>query len=173
MAYQDPRTVKSPKAGIRHLNVLYDGGEQVGEGGHGYGGGWLGWSIAEFEWYEEPVLAIRWNGSSENPDVSGIGNPQSRGVPTWFILPDALADTVRAVFKFHVIFHPMSVGVSPGNRGPRGEVESWYPTKEAAIDGTGKPPLSGYIAVKVLDEHGDIVWEQTAGQHIAQAELRA
>ena len=27
---------------------------------------------------------MRWNGNRENP----IGNPQSRGLPTWFIVPD-------------------------------------------------------------------------------------
>jgi hypothetical protein len=26
---------------------------------------------------------MRWNGSGENP----LGNPQSRGIPTWFIIP--------------------------------------------------------------------------------------
>jgi hypothetical protein len=99
MAYQDPRQVKSPKPGITHLKVLYDGGEQVGSGGHGYGGKWSGWSVAEFEWYEEPVLGVRWNGSSQNPDVSGIGNPQSRGVPTWFIVPEPLQDSIRAALE--------------------------------------------------------------------------
>jgi hypothetical protein len=35
-------------------------------------------------WDGEPTLAMRWNGDdSGNP----IGNPQSRGLPTWFILP--------------------------------------------------------------------------------------
>jgi len=28
------------------------------------------------------VIALRWNGTSDNP----IGNPQSRGLPTWFIV---------------------------------------------------------------------------------------
>jgi hypothetical protein len=26
---------------------------------------------------------MRWNGSEDNP----LGNPQSRGIPTWFIIP--------------------------------------------------------------------------------------
>src|SRR5262245_2416807 len=30
----------------------------------------------------KPVLAMRWNGSKDSP----IGNPQSRGLPTWFIV---------------------------------------------------------------------------------------
>jgi hypothetical protein len=42
-----------------------------------------GVSLAVGKWDYNPVLAIRWNGTKDNP----IGNPQSRGLPTWFILP--------------------------------------------------------------------------------------
>lgn len=90
VSYQDPGTVKSPKGVITHLRVIYDGGEQTREAGD-----WSGWSVAELEWHEEPTLACRWNGSSENPDVSDIGNPQSRGNPTWFIIPAGLHDAIR------------------------------------------------------------------------------
>jgi hypothetical protein len=94
MAYQDPRQVKSPKPAITHLKVLYDGGEQVDSGGE-----WSGWSVAGFEWFEVRVLGIRWNGSTENPDVSNIGNPQSRGIATWYVCPKPLEDTVRAMLE--------------------------------------------------------------------------
>jgi hypothetical protein len=40
--------------------------------------------LALGRWDNHPVLAMRWNGDAENP----IGNPQSRGLPTWFIVPD-------------------------------------------------------------------------------------
>jgi hypothetical protein len=93
MGYQNPEYVKSPKGAVTHLRVLYDGGEQTGALE------WDGWSIAELEWYEKPVLACRWNGSTTNGEVSEIGNPQSRGNPTWFILPKPLADTIRAQLK--------------------------------------------------------------------------
>jgi hypothetical protein len=159
--------VNSPKASISNLLVLYDGGEYNPSNPW-----WTGWSLAQFDWQGCPALGIRWNGSDLTGD-SHIGSPQSRGVPTWFVLPDAVAASVRAMLKFRVLFHPMSLGVSPGNRGPRGEVSSWHPTKEAALDGRSKPPLSGYIAVKILDDHENIIWEQTAGQHVAQADLRA
>jgi len=36
-------------------------------------------------------VGIRWNGSEDGP---GIGNPQSRGNATWFILPEELAQAV-------------------------------------------------------------------------------
>jgi hypothetical protein len=94
MGYQDPRQVKSPKEAVTHLKIIYDGGEQA----EAYRE-WEGWSIAELEWYEEPVLACRWNGSTVNDNVSPIGNPQSRGVPLWFIIPKPLSDAVRAQLK--------------------------------------------------------------------------
>jgi hypothetical protein len=39
--------------------------------------------LALGRWDNRPVLAMRWNGNDNNP----IGNPQSRGLPTWFIVP--------------------------------------------------------------------------------------
>lgn len=41
-------------------------------------------SLAIGRWDNQPTLAMRWNGSRENP----LGNPQSRGLPTWFIVPE-------------------------------------------------------------------------------------
>jgi len=94
MGYQNPGQVKSPKGAVSHLRVLYDGGEQSAAARD-----WEGWSVAELEWYEQPVLACRWNGSSSNGDVSDVGNPQSRGNPTWFILPKALQDAIKEQLK--------------------------------------------------------------------------
>ena len=94
MGYQHPGSVKSPKGAVTHLRILYDGGEQTATSGE-----WDGWSIAELEWYEEPTMACRWNGSTTDPDVSEIGNPQSRGNPTWFIVPKPLQDAIKAQLK--------------------------------------------------------------------------
>lgn len=44
-------------------------------------------------WDDEPRLGMRWNGSKE----SRLGNPQSRGIPTWFILPPG--DYTEAIIK--------------------------------------------------------------------------
>ena len=41
-------------------------------------------ALALGKWDGEPKLAMRWNGSSDQP----IGTPQSRGIPTWFIVPN-------------------------------------------------------------------------------------
>jgi hypothetical protein len=72
MAYQDPKRVDSPRRWWRLIEVLWDGGE--GED-----------SLAIGMWANKPVLAMRWNGSSKE---GVIGNPQSRGLPTWFVLPE-------------------------------------------------------------------------------------
>lgn len=93
MTYQDPARVRSPKGAVTHLHVIYDGGEQTEEFQ------WEGWSVAELEWYENPVLAIRWNGSTSHDGISAVGNPQSRGNPTWFILPQPLYDAIKAELK--------------------------------------------------------------------------
>lgn len=62
--------VISPKAHWGLIDILDDrGSEDV--------------AIALGKWDQQPVLAMRWNGSAENQ----IGNPQSRGLPTWFVLP--------------------------------------------------------------------------------------
>lgn len=51
-------------------------------------------AVALGKWDHSPVLAMRWNGDGEE---HSIGNPQSRGLPTWFILP--AGDYTEAVIK--------------------------------------------------------------------------
>lgn len=51
-----------------------------------------GWSLAVGEWDKKRCLAIRWDGDEERPK----GNPVSRGVPTWFVLPNEFNDLLLA-----------------------------------------------------------------------------
>lgn len=82
MSYIKPTAVQSPKNKWRLTRILHDSGE--GE-----------WAVAEGQWDHEgrwsDVLAIRWNGYEGAP----IGNPQSRGLATWFIVPDELEPVIR------------------------------------------------------------------------------
>lgn len=78
MAYVQPATVWAPKASIRSVEVLYNRGP--GE-----------WSVARVIWEGEKRVGIRWNGHEGD---RGIGNPQSRGNATWFILPGELESAV-------------------------------------------------------------------------------
>jgi len=80
MSYINPRQVVSPKKSVSNLIPVYDGG--LYENGKEE----KGWSVALMNWDQRPAVGIRWNGEGDSP-----GNPQSRGLPTWFIMPDALA----------------------------------------------------------------------------------
>ena len=86
MPYTKPEDVTSPKKRWgRDHRVLHDEGKG-------------GWSAAEGLWDNEAVLALRWNGDDDTPK----GNPQSRGYPTWFIVPDELEGAVReAISDLH------------------------------------------------------------------------
>lgn len=79
MSYIDPQTVLSPRNRVGSVDILYNGGP--GE-----------WSVARLEYDGEERIGIRWNGKEE---VAGIGNPQSRGKPTWFVVPEQLSALVR------------------------------------------------------------------------------
>ena len=83
--YIDPVTVISPKANWSLIEVIRNGGP--GDA-----------ALAIGTWkYEDGrtkrCLASRWNGEGKGP---GVGNPQSRGVATWFILPSWMNETILA-----------------------------------------------------------------------------
>ena|ERR1035441_9607842 len=75
--YVKPVDVHAPKRHWMLLHVLFDGGPATEKNESPS-------SLAIGRWDNNPVLAMRWNGNEDNP----IGNPQSRGLPTWFIIPD-------------------------------------------------------------------------------------
>jgi len=76
MAYIDPSMVVAPRKSVRRVDVIFDSGEG-------------GWSLARLDW-DGPCLGIRWNGDED----SAIGNPQSHGKPTWFLIPPQLEPVV-------------------------------------------------------------------------------
>jgi hypothetical protein len=80
MAYIDPQTVVTPRNRIRSVDVLYNSGPGPGS-----------WSAALLEFDGEQRVALRWNGG----EGTGMGNPQSRGKPTWFVVPPELGEVVR------------------------------------------------------------------------------
>ena len=79
----DPYKVISPRNRLTLHRVLYNGGAD-------------GWSAAEVHWKndegkEHPALALRWNGSKSGTR----GFPKVGYWPTWFIVPEELADVIR------------------------------------------------------------------------------
>jgi hypothetical protein len=86
MNYTDPRTVLTPKGRITDLDVIYDGGENS-------------WSLASMCWDGTEVLGMRWNGGLSNGQPT-VGNPQSRGKPTWFVVPSEVGDAIKEMLRF-------------------------------------------------------------------------
>jgi hypothetical protein len=76
-SYIRPADVHAPRRHWSLVHVLFDGGEAIENNLSPS-------SLAIGRWDNKPVLAMRWNGNKENP----LGNPQSRGLPTWFVIPD-------------------------------------------------------------------------------------
>lgn len=81
MSYIDPKTVLSPKDSVSNVEVIFNTGPMA-----------YSWSVAKLLWEGEQAVGIRWNG--EEGKKEGKGNPQSRGNPTWFIVPAELAGRV-------------------------------------------------------------------------------
>jgi hypothetical protein len=75
MSYIKADQCKSPRESWTLIQVLVDQGASDEKEGR--------WSLAVGEWDGERRLAARWNGTDERP----AGNPQSRGIATWFVLP--------------------------------------------------------------------------------------
>lgn len=76
--YVTAAAVISPKKHWSLITVLEDNGP--GES-----------ALALGRWDNNPCLAMRWNGDNEaNP----IGNPQSRGLPTWFVVPSSYVEAI-------------------------------------------------------------------------------
>ncbi len=87
-------TVLSPKDCVRNVKVLFDGGVKM----HSH------YSVAQLEWNGHPCIGIRWNiterelnnPAKANGTKTCVGEPNSRGYPTWFILPDAFLQNILA-----------------------------------------------------------------------------
>src|ERR1035437_4366803 len=76
--YKTPSEVVSPKKNWGLIAVLDDEGTEGGS------------ALAIGRWDGKVALAMRWNGDDARPN----GNPQSRAVPTWFIVPDKFCEDI-------------------------------------------------------------------------------
>lgn len=81
--YIKPHDCHSPKAHWTLVLVL----EEAAAGGC---------AMALGRWDGQPRLGMRWNGSAA---VGPIGNPQSRGLPTWFLVPPGTEQLLLPLVK--------------------------------------------------------------------------
>jgi hypothetical protein len=77
-----PHQARSPR---EHWTLLIDQGEADDHEGR--------WSLAVGEWDGVRRLAARWNGSKERP----AGNPQSRGIASWFVMLPEFEEPLMAI----------------------------------------------------------------------------
>lgn len=90
--YHDPATVLSPKDLIESVQIIYDGGISNR----------TDYSIAIINNKGLKSLGIRWNIThrERNDPTKGsglkkyLGEPSSRGYPTWFIIPPNLVNSI-------------------------------------------------------------------------------
>jgi hypothetical protein len=82
MPYVEPEKVISPKANWRLVDVVLDRGAEK-------------CAYAIGMWDNKRCIGFRWNGTDDRP----LGNPQSRGLPTWTILDRKLHQAVRKLVK--------------------------------------------------------------------------
>jgi hypothetical protein len=82
MPYIEPEKVISPKANWRLVDVVLDRGAED-------------CAYAIGMWDNKRCIGFRWNGTEDHP----LGNPQSRGLPTWTILDRKLHQAIRKLVK--------------------------------------------------------------------------
>lgn len=77
--YISPNDVHSPRQNWTLIAVLDEGKSDRG-------------ALAIGRWDGKVMLAMRWNGTEGNP----VGNPQSRGLPTYFMVPEKYNEAILA-----------------------------------------------------------------------------
>ncbi len=60
------------------------------------------YSVAFLDWDEKPAVGMRWNGGKSEDGTKHPGTPQSRGIPTWWIVPD--------LFELPILIAVMQIG---------------------------------------------------------------
>jgi len=113
MSYVAPEDVLSPRSCVGGvIEVIHDPGEDQ-------------MSVARVLWKEEPVIAIRWNGSKDRP----LGNPVSRGHATWFIVDKYAAKSVEQAARDAAEVSPTSLIAKyremANDREREAEAEEW------------------------------------------------
>lgn len=88
------------------------------------------YSVARFKWERVPSVGIRWDGDPE--DEKDVGNPQSRGLPTWFVLPAELAAVIVEYLETNPA--PATVVAEPARKEESMAVEDLDARIEAVVE---------------------------------------
>ena len=126
MSYIEPKDVVSPKAHWHLFDVILD--QQ--EGGCAYALG---------TWDGERRVGFRWNGDSEG---GPLGNPQSRGLPTWTMLDTALHEAVVALLppeKQVLAKSFLGVRTAPERRSIMASIRKFHEDQVAKITSASPP----------------------------------
>jgi hypothetical protein len=119
--YTDPHDVTSPRVSISNLHPVCDRGE------------WES-SVALLDWDHKQRVGVRWNGGTD-PDTKNLspGNPQSRGLPTWFVLPEEFSPAILQTL--------LDAGLIGGRTIDKANAEKWI--REALDRIKFAPPVAG------------------------------
>lgn len=82
--YVNAEDVTTPQEHWRLDSVIYDEGASLPAVAFGY-------------WDDQPTVGLRWN--VWNEQGKALGNPQSRGYATWFVLPNSVARATLATLQ--------------------------------------------------------------------------
>jgi len=105
MPYIKPEDVLSPSSRVGSIvEVIHDPGENR-------------MSVARIIWDDEERIATRWNGNSDQP----LGNPVSRGRPTWFVVDGYAAASVEEAAR--AVAEESPNGLVAGYRAMASDVE--------------------------------------------------
>ena len=124
MSYIKPEDVVSPRAHWKLTAVIHDTKQD-------------GFSVAEGYWDGRKCLGVRWNGN----DSGDKGMPQSRGFPTFFIIPWALEGAIRKEIEFQKSMTEINCEISRPDGYEYGawRVEMTIPT--CILDRTDNKPI--------------------------------
>ena len=93
MPYKPAKDVHSPRDSLQLIRVLSDPGPSKPDKFV------CSWALGF--WEDRPVILTRWNGT----DAAPVGTPQSRGLPVWHVMDDALYDDLAAMLAKHFPQH--------------------------------------------------------------------
>lgn len=166
MSWIDPGDVHSPKNEWTLIAVLRDGG--AGNG-----------ALCVGRWGGKPVLGMRWNGSDTRP----VGNPQSRGLPVWFVVPDEYVDGllrygglhIDQVQMVHAVFQSKILEAFQGDIVKMRDTEHEYQIKEISRstyfrDRVYQVVLGQMLTLSQYDENNPL--SNPAAQPVSEAKFR-